>query len=283
MKKGPIEKKIDQLVRQASFVLRDDVLRLIKKARRTESNKRARQALDWIIENAAIAKASRLALCQDTGLPVVFLEAGKGVAVSAGMIEAVKRAVEDSYRRNRLRASFVDPLARGSSGFRGAEVTVEFDPKRKGLRVTLFPKGFGSENKSRLAMLNPTASLDDIEAFVIDSVRRAGPEACPPFVVGVGIGGTSDQALLLAKKALCRRIDKPNPDRSLRSLEKRLVKRINALKIGAMGFGGKTTALRVAVKKHPTHIAGLPVGVNISCWALRSASVKLTSYEFNEL
>ena len=143
------------------------------------------------------------------------------------------------------------------------------------MTITIFPKGFGSENKSNLKMFNPTASLKQIEDFIVESVNAAGPESCPPFIVGVGIGGTSDTALLLAKKALLGRIDKPNPDKLLNGLEKQLLKRINASGIGPMGLGGKCSSLAVKIKKLPTHIAGLPVGVNISCHALRSASIRI--------
>jgi fumarate hydratase subunit alpha len=137
------------------------------------------------------------------------------------------------------------------------------------------PKGFGSENKTTLKMFNPTVTTAEIENFIVDSVEKAGPEGCPPFIVGVGIGGTSDYALLLAKRALLERIDTPNPDIFLSNLEKRLFKKINALNIGPMGLGGRCTALAVKIKTAPTHIAGLPVGVNISCHALRSASISI--------
>ncbi|MCF7907536.1 MAG: fumarate hydratase [Candidatus Omnitrophica bacterium] len=264
---------LDRLVARAAFSLREDVKRLIVKAYRVETNKKAKRALGWILDNAKIAQKEKLAICQDTGLPIIFIEAGRDIKLNTCLVDAIKKGVENGYRNNHLRPSLTDPLKRGSS-CKGAISYLEFS-KAKGLRITLFPKGFGSENKSQLKMFNPTASIDQIEDFVVRVVKEAGPESCPPFVVGVGIGGTSDKSLALAKKALIGRIDKPNSDKVLNSLEKRLVKRINFLKIGPMGFGGGATCLAVKVQKALTHIAGLPVGVNISCHALRSATIKV--------
>lgn len=270
-----IRRGIEKITYEASFNLRADVLRLIKKAYSREINKKAKRALSQIIENANFAKKERLAICQDTGLPIVFIEAGADVKISSGSIKIIENAIMQSYRKNYLRASLVCPLQRKSPGYRPALTHLEFNEKIKGLKLTVFPKGFGSENKTQLKMFNPTAGWSKIEDFIIEAVREAGPEACPPFIVGVGVGGTSDYALLLAKKALIGQIHKPNKDKSLADLENRLLKRINSLKIGPMGLGGRTTALAVRIKVHPTHIAGLPVGVNISCWALRSSSIKI--------
>lgn len=269
------KRKIEEAVKGANFNLRRDVLLLLKKAYKSESNKRAKLALGWIIKNSQIAKRENLALCQDTGLPLVFIQVGKKTKLSLSLVEKISREVQASYRRNYLRASMVEPLKRGRPGYQGISFYIEFNPALKGLEIVVFPKGFGSENKSQLKMFDPTASLEEIEEFILKVVREAGPEACPPFIIGVGIGGSSDSALLLAKKALVERIDKPNKDKFLASWERKLLKRINSLKIGPMGFGGKTTALGVKIKTSPTHIAGLPVGVNISCWALRSATVKI--------
>jgi len=270
-----IKKEVAKVAAKANFNLRADVAKLLKVGLRSEKKKEAKQALRWILENAHIAKGEKIAICQDTGLPIVFIEAGNDIEVSSTLIEAIKTAVKDSYRKNYLRPSVVDPLVRGKSSYGGVIYHLDFTSKQKGLKITLFPKGFGSENKSALKMFNPTVSLKQVEDFIVESVEAAGPESCPPFVIGVGIGGTSDTALLLAKKVLLERIDKPNREKSLNNLEKRLLKRINALGIGPMGLGGKCTALAVKIKKAPTHIAGLPVGVNISCHALRSATIKL--------
>ena len=278
MKKYRLAKRVELAVAKASFILRDDVLRLLKRAEKQETNKKAKKALSWILENVKVAAFKKLAICQDTGFPVVFIEAGKNLKVSSAIIELIKKGVESGYRNNYLRASIVDPLKRNKSSYRGIIYHLDFCAKKKGLKITILPKGFGSENKTRLKMFNPTVGLKDIEDFVVESVRRAGPEGCPPFVVGVGIGGTSDFTLTLAKKALLMPLDKPNLDKLLNKLEKSLLKKINSLKIGPMGLGGKVTCLAVKIKKNPTHIAGLPVGVNISCYALRSASVKLQNF-----
>jgi len=270
-----VKKGVEKAVAKASFRLRADVAKLLRISLRSEKKKQAKQALKWILDNARIAQAQRIAICQDTGLPVVFIEAGADAKVSACLIEAIKAAVANGYRKSYLRPSVVDPLIRGKSSYQGMIYHLDFFPKQKGLKITIFPKGFGSENKSALKMFNPTASFKQIEDFIVESVKAAGPESCPPFVIGVGIGGTSDTALLLAKKALLERVDRPNREKTLNNLEKKLLKRINTLGIGPMGLGGKCTALAVKIKKAPTHIAGLPVGVNISCHALRSATIKL--------
>ncbi len=274
-----LQKKVEDLVAQASFSMRKDVLGLIKKAYKNERRKKtclpAGRALGWILENAKIAQEEKLAICQDTGLPIVFIEVPKFTNINSSLIESIKKGVETGYRKNYLRPSIVDPLIRGKSSYRGIIYHIDFSAKQKNLKITLFPKGFGSENKSQLKMFNPTVNFKKIEEFIIESIKKAGPESCPPFVVGLGIGGTSDEALLLAKKALIEKIDKPNADTSLNTLEKKLLEKINSLKIGPMGFGGKSTALAVKIKKAPTHIAGLPVGINISCWALRSAAITI--------
>jgi len=270
-----VKREVEKAVAKASFDLRADVVKLLKLSLGSEKKQQARQALRWILENARIARNQQIAICQDTGLPIVFIEAGVDVKVSASLIEAIKSAVASGYRKNYLRLSVVDPLLRGKPSYQGMIYHLDFSSKQKGLKITIFPKGFGSENKSALRMLNPTATIKQVEDFIVESVKAAGPESCPPFVVGVGIGGTSDTALLLAKKALLEKVDKPNQEKSLNGLERRLLKRINALGIGPMGLGGKCTALAVKIKKAPTHIAGLPIGVNISCHALRSAVVRI--------
>ena len=270
-----IQKEVESAVARASFDLRPDVYKLIKQAYMRESKKRSKKALKWILDNARIASAERLAICQDTGFPVVFIEASKNVKISASLVEAIKKGVEAGFRKNYLRASVVDPIERNNPGFKGMIYHLDFSGTTKGLRITIFPKGFGSENKTALKMFNPTASLGDIENFVVEAVNRAGPEACPPFVVGIGIGGTADYSLFLAKKALLDKINKLNPDKKLKAMEKNILRKVNDLGIGPMGFGGKTTALAVKIKKSPTHIAGLPVGVNVGCHALRSAVVNI--------
>jgi len=273
-----LKSDIELLVKEANFSLRKDVKKLLDKAYAVEKNKKAKKALGWILENAAIAKKECLAICQDTGLPVVFIEIGKKESISCVSIKNIKRQVSSAYDKNYLRPFAVYPLLRKSPSYKGVITHVDFNSDKNGINITIFPKGFGSENKSQLKMFNPTVSFSEIEDFIIESVRKAGPEACPPFIIGIGIGGASDSALLLAKKALLDRIDLPNRDKSLNSLEEKLLKKINALNIGPMGLGGKHTALAVKIKTAATHIAGLPVGINISCHALRSASRKLWDF-----
>ena len=270
-----LKNKVEKAVALANFCLRPDVRKLLKQAYQAEKNKKAKKALGWILENAKVAQRESLALCQDTGLPVVFIEAGRNVFVSSSLLKAIEESVANGYAKNYLRASVVDPLKRGRPSYTGMAPHVEFSPVSKGLKITIFPKGFGSENKSKLMMFKPTASLEEIEEFIVSAVKEAGPESCPPFVVGIGIGSTADGVLLLAKKALLERIDRLNEDKVSKQLEKSLLKKINALGIGPMGFGGKNTCLAVKIKKAPTHIAGLPVGVNISCHALRSATIRI--------
>lgn len=270
-----MQKKIENLVAQASFVLRPDVRILLKRAWMKERNPKAKKALRLILKNARVGAQEKLALCQDTGLPVVFIEIGKNVSIDVSFIDKLKRGIAAGYLKNHLRPSGVDPLRRANPRYETGIYHVSFSSRKQGVTITLLPKGFGSENKSRLKMFNPTAEMDEIENFIVQAVKDAGPEACPPFIVGVGIGGTSDQALLLAKEALLERIDKSITDDFLRKLEGNLLRKINALGVGPMGLGGKATALAVRIKTAPTHIAGLPVGVNISCWALRSARITL--------
>jgi fumarate hydratase subunit alpha len=220
-----------------------------------------------IIDNAAIASMKRLAICQDTGMPVVFLELGQDIRIEGNLRSAVNRGVDAGYRKGYLRNSVViDPLARGKSGFYPAVIHMDIVPGRN-LKISVLPKGFGCENKTQLKMFDPTAKTGEIKKFIVDAVKNAGPDACPPYVVGVGIGGTADYAGLLAKKALLRRLGT-----SSSKLQNDLLKEINKLNIGPMGLGGKRTALAVNIEMHPTHIAGLPVAVNISCHALRSAT-----------
>lgn len=259
---------IAELAQKANFALRPDVLSALRLALDRETNKTAREILKAIIDNAEIARKERLAICQDTGMAVVFAEIGQQVCITGGLLtEAINRGVYSGYKDGCLRDSIVaNPLLRGASDFGPALIHTEIVPGDK-LKLTVLPKGFGCENKGAVKMFNPTAGLPEIKEFIVDTVRSAGPDACPPFVLGVGIGGTQDYACLLAKKALLRKITK----RALR-LEAELLKEINKLNIGPMGLGGRTTCLGVNIETCPTHIAGLPVAVNISCHALRSAS-----------
>ncbi len=260
--------------RRAGFLLRKDVSTALAVAYRSEKRPLARRILKAVMENARLARIRQLAICQDTGMPIVFLEIGQDVRIKGGLNRAVNQGVSDGYRLSFLRDSIVsDPLTRSKPAYSPAVIHTEIVSGSK-IRVTVLPKGFGCENKSQLKMFNPTAGIEEIQRFVVEAVRAAGPDACPPYVVGVGIGGTSDYAVLMAKKALLRSVLPGKRSSGLAGkLERELLKRINKLKIGPMGLGGRTSALAVNVATYPTHIAGLPVAVNISCHALRSASV----------
>jgi len=260
---------------EANHVLRPDVSLALQKALARETNKRARGILGAIIANAGVAKKEKLAICQDTGFPVVFVEIGNGVCILGDLKEEINQGIVNGYKKGYLRDSIVrDPLLRGASGFGPAVIHVDI-VKGDCARLTVLPKGFGCENKTQLKMFNPTAKLDEIKKFIIEAVKSAGPDACPPFVVGVGLGGTADYTMLLAKKALLRKLGARSSELGARKLEQDLLKQINRLNIGPMGLGGKTTALAVNIETYPTHIAGLPIAVNISCHALRSATAIL--------
>lgn len=271
-----IRDKVAALCVDANLRLRKDVVAALDAALNKESNSRGRMILKQLIENVKFAKLDRVALCQDTGMPMVFVDIGKGVDVSGvDWTRAVNQGVEDGYRRGYLRNSIVkDPLRRTGSGFSPCVIHYNF-VTHKGLRLTVLPKGFGCENKTKLMMFYPTASMREIKDFIISVVAQAGPDACPPYILGIGIGGTADYACQLAKEALLRPIDKHHPSRDVAKLEEELFKKINQLNIGPMGLGGRTTVLGVCIKTFATHIAGLPVCVNISCHVLRSASVLL--------
>jgi fumarate hydratase subunit alpha len=253
---------------KANLELRPDVLAALKGAYRRETVRRAKTILKAVIDNAARAKKEKLAICQDTGLPCVYVEIGSGARISGDLNRAVLKGIERGYRKGYFRNSVVrDPLGRKTPGYSPGILHVDIVKGSK-MKITVLPKGFGCENKTQLKMFNPTATIDAVRSFIVDAVKAAGPDACPPYVVGVGIGGTSDHACLLAKKALLRKIDSGRSTR----FEKDVLSAVNALNIGPMGLGGKATALAVRIETYPTHIAGLPVCVNISCHATRSAT-----------
>lgn len=268
---------VSRLCIEANVHLRKDVEDALKKAIRDEDDPRAKTLLRQLLENAKVARDEDVALCQDTGMPVVFVDIGGNIDVSrVDMVSAINRGVEKGYRRGYLRDSIVsDPLSRqGALRFSPCVIHFNFG-RHKGLKLTVLPKGFGCENKTSLMMFNPTASKREIKDFIISVVKEAGPDACPPYILGIGIGGTADFACLLSKKALLRPINRRHPLDRVARLEKELLKEINQLNLGPMGLGGKTTVLGINILTYPTHIAGLPVCVNISCHVLRSASAIL--------
>jgi len=272
-----IKKAVSRLSIKANTHLRKDVEDAIEKALRHENNSGARRILKLLIENARIAKREGLATCQDTGLVVVLVDIGQDVQLVGGqLIKAVNDGVKEGYKKGYFRDSVVeDPVTRSKKSKAVPAVIYTNIVRGKRVSITVAPKGFGSENKSRLIMLNPTDGEKEIKDFVIDTVKKAGPNACPPLVLGVGIGGTFEKAAFLAKKALVRPVNKRNDKPGIKRLEVSLLNDINKLGIGPMGLGGKTTCLSVNILDYPTHIAGLPVAVNVSCHATRSKTVIL--------
>ncbi len=272
-----IRDTVADLCVQANLFLRRDVLARLKDAYLKETNKKAKRILGAILKNASIAKKEKLAICQDTGMPVVFLELGQGVKIAGDLKKAVNKGIELGYKNGYLRNSIIrDPLFRESPGYSPAVIHIDIVTGNK-LKITVLPKGFGCENKAQLKMFNPTAKLEELKGFIIDAVKSAGPDACPPYVVGVGIGGTADYAVFLAKKALLKKVARPTLSRGYPAgkLEQELLRKMNKLNIGPMGLGGRNTVLGVNIETYPTHIAGLPVAVNISCHALRSAAKEI--------
>ena len=235
-----------------------------------ESWETASIILDQIIENFNIADENLQPICQDTGLACVFLSIGQDVHIKGNLEEAVNEGVRKGYSQGYLRKSVVsDPLNRVNTGDNTpAMIYYDICPGDK-IKITVAPKGFGSENMSQIKMLKPSDGIEGVKDFVIKVVEDAGPNPCPPIVVGVGIGGTFDKAAYLAKKALMRPVDQRNSEDFYAELEEELLEKINALGIGPQGFGGRTTALAVNIEKFPTHIAGLPVAVNINCHVTR--------------
>ena len=266
-----IENKVAELCIEANHFLGNDVKSCIKKMTSEEEWHVAGNILKSIEENISIAEEGVFPLCQDTGLACVFLEIGQDVHLVGGLLEdAVNEGVRRGYTDGYLRKSVVaDPLRRVNTGDNTpAHIHIDIVAGDK-VKITVAPKGFGSENMSRIAMLPPSAGENGVKDFVVETVEKASANPCPPVVVGVGIGGTFDKVALMAKKALLIPADKENEDTYYADMEKELLERINALGIGPQGFGGKTTALAVNIIAAPTHIAGLPVAVNINCHVSR--------------
>jgi fumarate hydratase subunit alpha len=276
IKAEDIAKTVERLCVQANRELPADVVRAINAASHTEPWKGAAETLCLLEKNMEIAREKQLPVCQDTGMACVFAEIGQDAHISGSFEDAVNEGVRRGYESGYLRKSVVgDPLRRVNTGDNTpASITVHLVPGDR-IRLTVAPKGFGSENMSRLQMLKPSDGEKGVKDFIVETVRLAGPNPCPPVILGVGIGGTFDKAAYLAKKALLRPLDQPNQDPYYAAMERELLETINALGIGPQGFGGRTTALGVSVETMPTHVAGLPVAVNMSCHATRRASAEL--------
>lgn len=271
-----IEDTVARLCIEANLRLPPDVINAIESAEKAEPWDGAKRILSLLGDNVRIASEKTLPVCQDTGMACVFVELGQDVHIDGDFEEAVNNGVRRGYGEGYLRKSVVcDPLRRVNTGDNTpALLTVKLTRGDK-MRITVMPKGFGSENMSALKMLKPADGVEGVKNFVLETVEKAGANPCPPIIVGVGIGGSFDKAAYLAKHALLRPVDEPNPDEYYAALESELMDKINALGIGPQGFGGKTTALAVLIEAMPTHVAGLPVAVNISCHATRRASASL--------
>lgn len=267
-----ITQTVAELCQRANFELGEDVLSALSQALKTEPSPLGREVLGQLLANAGIAQEERLPLCQDCGTAVVFLEIGQDVHISGGDLnQAIAKGVSLGYTRGYLRKSMVSQPFSDRINTKDNTPPVihsEIVPGDR-LKIAVLPKGGGAENMSRLVMLKPTESREGIINVALKAVEEANGNPCPPLIVGLGIGATAEKALLLAKKALLRRVGKPNPDPEISRLEKEILDRVNNLGIGPLGFGGSTTALAVHAEVTPTHLASLPVAINLQCHSAR--------------
>ena len=256
---------------ESNYYLSNDVKEALCKAKENETWPLAENILDQIILNSDIATKEDMPICQDTGMACVFVEVGQEVHIVGGLLQdAINEGVRRGYDEGFLRKSVVkDPINRVNTKDNTPAIIYYDIVQGDKIKITVAPKGFGSENMSRIKMLKPSDGLQGVKDFIIETVKLAGPNPCPPIVIGVGIGGTFDKATYLAKKALIRPLNKRNNEKFYSDLEEELLETINKLGIGPQGFGGKTTALGLNIETYPTHIAGLPVAVNINCHATR--------------
>ncbi len=270
-----ITQEVKRMCIEAAYFLPEDVTKAIKDAREKDEWELSREILDQILKNGEIARTEHVPYCQDTGMIVVFVELGQDVHVEGGWIEdAINEGVRQGYEEGFLRKSVVnDPIERINTKDNTPAVINYSVVEGDQLKITIAAKGFGSENMSRLAMLKPADGLEGVKKFILETVELAGPNPCPPIIVGVGIGGTFDKVTRIAKEVLMRPLDKYNENPFYADLEKEMEEEISKLGIGPQGFGGRTTALRVLIDTYPTHIAGLPVAVNIQCHAARHKEV----------
>ena len=272
------KEKIKQICREANYFLNDDLVLLLKRFRDRENEEVARDILDTILENADQASVTGRPLCQDTGVGIFIVEIGESVSFHcAGLSDIIAEAMAETYREESFRKSTVsDPLfSRNNSGDNLPPlIHWEVVPGDK-LRITFLPKGAGAENMSRIKMFKPLVGKDEIIDFILDTVRIADGNPCPPLIIGLGIGGSFDYAPLLAKRALLKPLLERHPDPEWASLEEKILERVNKLGIGPMGLGGNTTALKVSILEHPCHTASLPVAVNLQCHSHRYKTITI--------
>jgi len=272
IKISEITETISRLFQEACYYLPEDVLTALKNARKKEESPVARDVLDRILENTEIAAKGEIPLCQDTGNAIIFLELGQEVHITGGDLHAaVNEGVRQGYDKGYLRKSVVrQPFSArvNTKDNTPAIIYTDIVPGDK-FKIIAKPKGGGSENMTRLTVLTPAQGRQGIIDYVVNRVDESGSNPCPPVIVGVGIGGTTDKTMLMAKKALLRKVGEPNPDAEVAELEREILERVNNLGIGAMGYGGRFTALAVHVDTFPCHIASLPLAVNLQCWCAR--------------
>lgn len=269
---------VAKLLMECNYEIGCDISNALEAARQKEESPVGREVLAQLMENNRIAKEEQIPICQDTGMAVLFIEYGDHVVIDGGSFpEAVEEGVRRAYREGYLRKSVVsDPVIdRVNTGDNTPAVVYTDIVPGNTISILAGGKGFGSENMSAIRMLTPSYGMEGVKDFILDTVRKAGPNPCPPIVVGVGIGGTFDKAAQLAKKATLRSIDTRNSDRRYAALEEELLERINEMGFGPAGLGGNTTALGVNIETYPTHIAGMPVAVNICCHAARHKSATI--------
>lgn len=273
---GTITEAVEKLAIEACYNIGSDVQALLHKGLESEESDFGKNILSQLIENINISKNNHIPICQDTGMAVVFVEIGQEVHITGGSLyDAINEGIRRGYTKGYLRKSVLTPLARINTGDNTPAVIHTEITDGSSLKITVAPKGFGSENMSRVAMLTPSQGIEGIKKFVVDSVILAGANPCPPVILGIGIGGTMEKAAYLAKKALLRKAGSSSEDPMVAELEQELLEMINATGIGPQGLGGRVTALAVHINTYPTHIAGLPVAVNFQCHAARHHEIIL--------
>lgn len=272
-----ITQEVKRLCQEANYVLPQDVYQALKEAYETEDSLLSKQTLEVLHKNAQIARETCSPICQDTGMACVFVEIGQDVHIEGSLNEAIHEGVRQGYETGYLRKSVVDdPVFDRINTKDNTPAIINYDiVEGDQLKIIVAPKGFGSENMSQIKMLKPSDGVEGIKEFVLKVINDAGPNACPPMVIGVGIGGSFDKVTLLAKKAMLREIGSHHPDKRYSDLENELLNRINHTGIGPAGYGGKTTALSLNIETYPTHIAGMPVAVSICCHVARHKEVIL--------
>jgi len=274
IKTSQIKDKVKELFLKANYHLDQELMHRLEEALEEETSPIGKSVLQMIIKNNQIASSEEIAICQDTGLAVLFITLGQEVSITGGnFTEAINQGVKEAYQEGYLRKSVVDdPVFERKNTKTNTPAIIYIDiGLGDKIKFTVMPKGFGSENMSAIAMLKPADGVEGIMNFVVETVKKAGPNPCPPTIIGVGIGGTIDKAMVIAKKAITRKMGEPNKNEKYSAMEKEALEKINNLGIGPAGLGGRTTTLAVNIDYLPTHIAGMPVAINVCCHAARHA------------